>query len=104
VKDNLNIAAAQQEESSLQRRVEASVLIPWEISSNQLSHIPNNIFFESIFISHSYSLLSSFYGKYSEYTTPCMTMVYATLDALTGHALATTYPTLGGYGPAQMSG
>jgi hypothetical protein len=30
-------------------------------------------------------------------------MIYGTPDALVGHALATTYPTLEGYGPVQMS-
>jgi hypothetical protein len=31
-------------------------------------------------------------------------MIYATPDALMGHALAATYPTLEGYGPVQMNG
>jgi hypothetical protein len=31
-------------------------------------------------------------------------MIYATPDALTGHASAATYPTLEVYGPIQMSG
>jgi hypothetical protein len=45
LKDFLDIAATQQEESSLQHRAEASISSPWDISSNHLSHIPNSIFF-----------------------------------------------------------
>jgi hypothetical protein len=45
LKDIADIAAAQQAESSLWCQDEASVLSPWDISSNQLTHIPNSIFF-----------------------------------------------------------
>jgi hypothetical protein len=47
----LDITATQQVKSSLQRQAKASVSSPWDTSSNQLSHIPNNIFFESILMS-----------------------------------------------------
>jgi hypothetical protein len=60
LKDILNITAAQQAESSLQRQAEASVSSLWDTSSNQLSHIPNSIFFESIHMSCSYFFLSTF--------------------------------------------
>jgi hypothetical protein len=43
--DIFNIAATQQVESSLQRWAEASISSHWDISSNQLSHITNSIFF-----------------------------------------------------------
>jgi hypothetical protein len=45
LKGILGIVTAQQAESFLQRRVEASVLSPCDTSSNQLSHIHNSIFF-----------------------------------------------------------
>jgi hypothetical protein len=45
LKDILDIAAAQQAKSSLQRQAKASISSPWDFSSNQLSHIPNIIFF-----------------------------------------------------------
>jgi hypothetical protein len=38
------------------------------------------------------------------YAMTCVTMIYATLDALMGHASAATYPALRGYDPVQMSG
>jgi hypothetical protein len=60
LKDILDIIAAQQVESSLQRQAEASILSPWDISSNRLSHISNSIFFRVNIYSHSYSLLSTF--------------------------------------------
>jgi L-cysteine desulfidase len=45
-----------------------------------------------------------FCGIHSKYTMPCVIMIYATLDALMGHASVTTYHTLGGYDTVQMSG
>jgi hypothetical protein len=45
LKGILDITTAQQVESSLQRRAKASISSPWDTSSNQLSHIPNSIFF-----------------------------------------------------------
>jgi hypothetical protein len=45
LKGILDIAFAQQVESSLQHRAKASVSSPWDFSKNQLSHIPNSIFF-----------------------------------------------------------
>jgi hypothetical protein len=45
LKDILNIVTTQQAENSLQCRAEAFISSPWDISSNQLSHIPNSIFF-----------------------------------------------------------
>jgi hypothetical protein len=100
----LDIAIAQQAESSLQRQAKASISSPWDTSPNQLSHIPNSIFFQ---VNTYVSLI--FFAKYfcriySKYTMPCTIMIYATLDALMGHTSAATYPTLRSYGPVQMSG
>jgi hypothetical protein len=69
LKDILNITVAQQMESPLQRRAEASISSLWDTSSNQLSHIPNTIFFESILMSCSYFLLSTFVASIS--SIPC---------------------------------
>jgi hypothetical protein len=85
LKDILDIAAAQQVESSLQCWVEVSVSSPWDISSNQLSHIPNSIFFRvNTYVSLIF-FTKYFCGIYSEYTTPCSIMIYAMSDALTRH-------------------
>jgi hypothetical protein len=86
LKDILDITVAQQAESSLQRLAKATVLSPWDISLNQLSHFTNSIFFR---VNIYFSLI--FFAKYFcdiyfEYTTPCAIMIYATPDALRGHA------------------
>jgi hypothetical protein len=47
LKGILDIVAAQQAVSSLQHLTKASVSSPWDISPNQLSHIPNSIFFQA---------------------------------------------------------
>jgi hypothetical protein len=59
LKDILDITAAQQVKISLQRRAEAFVSSHWDISSNQLSHIPNSIFFR---VNIYFSLI--FFAKY----------------------------------------
>jgi hypothetical protein len=85
LKDIIDIATAQQVESSLQHRAKVFVSSHWDFSSNQLSHIPNSIFFRV----NTYVLLilfaKYFCSVYSEYTTPGVIMIYATSDALTGH-------------------
>jgi hypothetical protein len=104
LKDILDITAAQQAESSLQHQAENSISSPLDISSNQLSHIPNSVFFRvNIYVSLIF-FAKYFCGIFFKYTTSCMTMIYATPDALTGHASPTTYPMLGGSGLVQTSG
>jgi hypothetical protein len=63
----------------------AFVSSPWGISLNQLSHIPNSIFFwVNIYFSLKF-FAKYFCGIFSEYTSPSAIMTYAMPDALTGH-------------------